>query len=412
MKKNMRILREMAGTMIGASFLLFSTSSPSLAQTDEQAAAFDAEVLGIAMDGGGIKSTVKSTSARDGEDAGLATALESVLLGGNEAKQTALPPSENKEGEQKEELPSLSTKAAASSMGQDIEGDQKEAGHHQPMSSAIIPPALCKEKDASKDKSLALSRAVGEEIKDSGLPDSKKHNAGLSIDIEKTSESSAPQNEAAPASEGTEPSVSHSIKSYPSAVLTAFGNGGDTELEKQEGLSSRKNGREPEEKQEVLLQGERQLAEPAMGNHVTPSISTELPGKLEKTAEAQPEEEKDRVSGEKLIGTWRGYFTNAYGRTGATLSVKDRAGELYCVFTFYPTKENPNTGSGQFEMTASFNKSKGELELRGSRWIKNPKRRALMHLRGNVKGNTFSGRIFANIPTPAGWTFELQRKGK
>ena len=408
MKKNMRILREMAGTMIGASFLLFSTSSPSLAQTDEQAAAFDAEVLGIAMDGGGIKSTVKSTSARDGEDAGLATALESVLLGGNEAKQTALPPSENKEGEQKEELPSLSTKAAASSMGQDIEGDQKEAGHHQPMSSAIIPPALCKEKDASKDKSLALSRAVGEEIKDSGLPGSRKHHAGLSPDVEKKSESSAPQNEEAPVSGGVDPAVTHSIKSNFSAAPAAFGNAGDTDLEKQEGLSSRK----PEEKQEALLQGERPLAEPAMGNRVTYSISAELPEKLEKPAEVQPEEEKNRAPGEKLIGIWRGYFTNAYGRTGATLSVKERDRDLYCVFTFYPTKVNPNTGSGQFEMTASFNKSKGELELRGSRWIKNPKRRALMHLRGNVKGNTFSGRIFANIPTPAGWTFELQRKGK
>ena len=119
---------------------------------------------------------------------------------------------------------------------------------------------------------------------------------------------------------------------------------------------------------------------------------------------------KKAVTTAEFIGTWKGQFTNAYGKTAATLTVKERGKRPYCVFTFYPLRENPGAGSGQFEMNISLNEETGDCELRGVRWIKNPKRRALMHLRGKISGNEFSGKIFADIPTPNDWIFRLDKK--
>lgn len=110
-----------------------------------------------------------------------------------------------------------------------------------------------------------------------------------------------------------------------------------------------------------------------------------------------------------FVGTWKGQFTNAYGKTAATLTIMEQGKRPYCVFTFYPLRENPGAGSGQFEMNVSLNEETGDCELRGVRWIKNPKRRALMHLRGTFNGNEFSGKIFADIPTPDDWIFKLER---
>lgn len=109
-----------------------------------------------------------------------------------------------------------------------------------------------------------------------------------------------------------------------------------------------------------------------------------------------------------LEGTWRGQLTTAYGKTGATLIVKETQGKPSCVFTFYPLKENPSAGSGQYEMSVNYDEASMEYTLRGVRWIKNPKRRAFMHLRGKQDGSVFSGTVFADIPTQA-WAFSLEK---
>lgn len=146
---------------------------------------------------------------------------------------------------------------------------------------------------------------------------------------------------------------------------------------------------------------------------VTPAVP--VPGVSTPPAQpdiTEPEKNipKKAVTTAEFIGTWKGQFTNAYGKTAATLTVKERGKRPYCVFTFYPLRENPGAGSGQFEMNISLNEETGDCELRGVRWIKNPKRRALMHLRGKISGNEFSGKIFADIPTPNDWIFRLDKK--
>lgn len=121
-----------------------------------------------------------------------------------------------------------------------------------------------------------------------------------------------------------------------------------------------------------------------------------------------PGAEGEALSLASLEGTWRGHLTTAYGKTGATLIVKEKQGNPSCVFTFYPLKENPGAGSGQYEMSMSFDNMTMEYILCGVRWLKNPKDRTFMHLRGKREGSVFSGIVFTDIPTQE-WAFLLEK---
>lgn len=110
-----------------------------------------------------------------------------------------------------------------------------------------------------------------------------------------------------------------------------------------------------------------------------------------------------------LIGTWRGIYHAPQGKTGLTLIVKEKAGVPYCVFTFYPLKENPRTGSGQYEMSVLYDKNRGEYYLKGQKWLKNPDTYQFVDLKGKIDGNTFSGLvIFPNSRNS--FTFSVSKK--
>lgn len=111
----------------------------------------------------------------------------------------------------------------------------------------------------------------------------------------------------------------------------------------------------------------------------------------------------------RLLGVYRGYYTAADGKTGLTLTVKEKQGKPYCVFTFYPLRENPGVGSGQYEMDLRYDAGKGEYIMRGNRWLKSTQSRAFVHLSGKLEENIFSGIVFADVPT-SGWSFHLEKK--
>lgn len=153
-----------------------------------------------------------------------------------------------------------------------------------------------------------------------------------------------------------------------------------------------------------------QTERPATANNVPTPLTAKKPSPVVVAPSSTPHKQAlDIRQITLLIGTWRGVYHAPQGKTGLTLIVKEKAGVPYCVFTFYPLKENPRAGSGQYEMSVLYDKNRGVYYLKGQKWLKNPDNYQFVDLKGKIMGNTFSGVVI--IPNSRDkFAFSLAKK--
>ncbi len=108
-------------------------------------------------------------------------------------------------------------------------------------------------------------------------------------------------------------------------------------------------------------------------------------------------------------GVWRGAYTAPQGKTGLTLIVKEKNGKPYCLFTFYPIRENPGVESGQYAMSMNYDNQNGEYKLTATEWIKRGGRYEFANLSGKVEGKHFAGNVYSPSGQKIGY-FSLQKR--
>lgn len=90
-----------------------------------------------------------------------------------------------------------------------------------------------------------------------------------------------------------------------------------------------------------------------------------------------------------IQGTYEGWYIANQGKTGLTLRIQnDKA-----IFKFYPLSNNPDVGSGEFEMEYEYDETTGLIQLTATKWIKNPNGYFTVDLTGNIKNGSLSGFI-------------------
>jgi hypothetical protein len=97
---------------------------------------------------------------------------------------------------------------------------------------------------------------------------------------------------------------------------------------------------------------------------------------------------------QSLFGTWKGEYICEAGATGLTLELSSVSSTMKAIFTFYPTKGNPNSKSGAFSMSGHVDDS-GNLNLKPNSWIKRPSGYQMVGLKGgkDSAGKNISGTV-------------------
>ena len=62
-------------------------------------------------------------------------------------------------------------------------------------------------------------------------------------------------------------------------------------------------------------------------------------------------------------------------------------------YRFYPTPDNANPASGNYEVSVSFDPATSRVEVRGTRWIDQPSGYVFATLRGVLQGKQLIGTV-------------------